>query len=108
MTEIEEKDTELSELLKDVPEYPNLEGTELTNIKYGKSKVSRKNGKYLYINYGDVEKTFGLPDCISKGYSKGADESIVVLCKALSEITDKQEKLAKTLRKLKVELSGLE
>ena len=102
MTEIEEKDTELSELLKDVPEYPNLEGTELTNIKYGKSKVSRKNGKYLYINYGDVEKTFGLPDCISKGYSKGADESI------LSEITDKQEKLAKTLRKPKVELSGLE
>ena len=108
MTEIEGKDAELSELLKNVPEYPNLEGAELTNNKYGKGKVSRQNGKYLYINYGDVEKTFGLPDCISKGYLKGADENIIVLCKALSEITDKQEKLAKSLRNLKGELSGLE
>ena len=108
LTEIEEKDTELSELLKDVPEYPNLEGAELTNIKYGKGRGLRQNGKYLYIGFGEDEKTFALPDCISKGYLKGADESVVVLCKALSEITDKQEKLAKSLRNLKVELSGLE
>lgn len=47
---------ELNKLMEDAPDYPNLKGEELTNIKYGMGKVVIQNGKYLYIKYGDDER----------------------------------------------------
>lgn len=106
--EMEKRDLELNNLMKDVPEYPNLEGAELTNIRYGKGKVVRQNGKYLYIDYGGDEKAFALPDCISKGYLKGASDEVVAVCKRISEVAEQQKKLTSALRNLGFELALIE
>ena len=106
--EMDEKDAELNEVMNDLPDYPDLVGVELTNIKYGKGTVARQNGKYLYIYYDSDEKVFALPDCISKGYLKGADEQTITTCKTISEIIDKQRKLTSSLKGLGMELSMIE
>ncbi|MBE5851159.1 MAG: hypothetical protein E7298_13670 [Lachnospiraceae bacterium] len=106
--QLDKENAELDALLKDVPEYPDLVGAELTNIRYGKGIVKSQAGHYLHIEYNGDEKTFPLPDCITKGYLKGADDSVVDVCKRLSEIDAEKKRLTGSLRRLSEELSLLE
>jgi len=105
---LDTENAELEELLKSDPEYPDLTGVELMNIRYGKGKVKSQDGHYLHIEYGGEDKMFPLPDCITKGYLKGASEDIVEACKQLSDINEHKKKLTSSLRQLSEELSLLE
>lgn len=105
---LDNENAELEELLNNAPEYPDLTGVELTNIRYGKGKVNSQDGHYLHIEYDGEDKVFPLPECITKGYLRGTSEDIVEICRKLSDIDVQKKKLTSSLRRLSEELLLLE
>lgn len=106
--QIEKESAELDSVLKDIPAWPDLAGLELTNLKYGKGKVTEQKDKYLYLDFVGTEKTFALPDCISSGFLTGADGDVMETCKTISDINKRVNRLTSSLKQLRSELSMLE
>ncbi len=83
---------------------PDLTGTEATTKAFGTVTILRHEGMYLTFEAGGKERTFVMPDCISKGFLTPKDTGMVETILQRRQLEDELKALEERIHQLDDEL----
>lgn len=81
-----------------------LTGTKVNTKAYGEVTIDSQDGNYITFTAGGKERSFVLPDCVAKGFIIPKDETLIAVCKEMSEKRAEIEKLSQQQRLRNIEL----
>ena len=87
--------------------FPQLEGTEITHLRYGAGTITVQEDKYLTVAFERVGmKKFVMPEALTKGFLKGVPEEAMKLCNTIAELDETIQKTQREIELLHIELNG--
>ncbi len=87
--------------------FPQLEGTEITHLRYGSGTVTAQEDKYLTVTFERAGvKKFVMPEALTKGFLKGVPEEALQLCRTIAELDETVQKTQREIELLHIELNG--
>ena len=87
--------------------FPQLEGTEISHLRYGAGTITAQEDKYLTVTFARAGvKKFVMPDALTKGFLKGVPEEAMQLCGTIAELDETIQKTQREIELLHIELNG--
>ena len=87
--------------------FPQLEGTEISHLRYGAGTITAQEDKYLTVTFARAGvKKFVMPDAMTKGFLKGVPEEAMQLCGTIAELDETIQKTQREIELLHIELNG--
>ncbi|MBO5520553.1 MAG: hypothetical protein J5973_02645 [Eubacterium sp.] len=88
-------------------EFPQLEGTAITHLRYGAGTITAQEDKYLTVTFDRVGvKKFVMPEALTKGFLKGVPEEAMQLCGTIAELDETIQKTQREMELLQIELNS--
>lgn len=104
--ELDDLQDKIDAIEKEISEMPEvfLAGTKVNTKAYGEVTIFSQDRNYITFTAGGKERSFVLPDCVAKGFIIPKDETLIAVCKEMSEKRAEIEKLSQQQRLRNIEL----